>query len=173
MSKILLHACCAPCTTFTNKWLTLHGFEVSGFFYNPNIRPPEEYDKRLKTMEQYAAAVGLKVLYEPNDVQTEMDNCENCCRVRLRKTAQLAKELGCDFFSTTLLISPYQDHELLKTVGEQVSAELGVAFFYHDFREGFRESQQVARELKLYRQKYCGCGADLLTREEKAYAQAG
>ena len=158
--KILLHSCCGPCTTYVNQWLAAHDFEVRGYFYNPNIRPQEEYERRLLTMEHYATVVGLKVIYEQNDLQTEMGACEQCYAVRLRKTAQFAKENGFDCFSTTLLISPYQDHTLLKKIAEQVSLELGVRFFYHDFREGFRESQRLARELKLYRQKYCGCGKE-------------
>lgn len=172
MSKILLHTCCGPCTTYVNQWLASHDFEVRGFFYNPNIRPKEEYERRLLTMEHYATAVGLKVIYEPNDLQTELGDCANCYSLRLKKTAQFAKDNGWDCFSTTLLVSPYQDHELLKKVGEQISLEVGVEFFYHDFREGFREGQRMAREMKLYRQKYCGCGADLIARKEKIYAQA-
>ena len=112
-------------------------------------------------MEHYATVVGLKVIYEPNDIQTEMGDCKNCYYVRLKKAAQFAKENDFDCFSTTLLISPYQDHELLRRVGEQVSSEFGVKFLYHDFREGFRESQQLAKEMGLYRQKYCGCGIEL------------
>ncbi|MFH1347805.1 MAG: epoxyqueuosine reductase QueH [Candidatus Margulisiibacteriota bacterium] len=173
MSKILLHTCCAPCTTYVNKWLAAHDFEVKGFFYNPNIRPQEEYERRLLTMEHYATVAGLKVVYEPRDIQTELGDCENCYRVRLKKTAQFANENGFDCFSTTLLISPYQKHDLLKIVGEQVSSECGVEFFCQDFRQGFRESQQTAREMNLYRQKHCGCGADLIVKEEKVYAQAG
>ena len=180
MSKILLHTCCGPCATYVNQWLAARDFEVRGFFYNPNIRPKEEYERRLLTMEHYATAVGLKVIYEPNDLQTELGDCANCYSVRLKMTAQFAKDNGFDYFSTTLLISPYQDHELLRKVGERVSlacrqagSEFGVEFFYHDWREGFRESQQMAREMKLYRQKYCGCGADLIAREEKVYAQTG
>ncbi|MFH1684651.1 MAG: epoxyqueuosine reductase QueH [Candidatus Margulisiibacteriota bacterium] len=172
MSKILLHTCCGPCTTYVNKWLAAHDFEVKGFFYNPNIRPQEEYERRLLTMEHYAMVAGLKVIYQPNDTQTEMGDCQNCYYVRLKKTAQFAKANGFDCFSTTLLISPYQKHDLLKIVGGQVSWEFGVEFFYHDFRQGFRESQQTAREMNLYRQKYCGCGADLIAIKGETYAQA-
>lgn len=111
-------------------------------------------------MEYYATAVGLKVIYEPNDVKTEGGNCENCYRTRLKKTARFAKELGFDCFSTTLLISPYQKHDLLRQVGEEAGSEFGVEFFYHDFRTGYRESRQMARELRLYMQKYCGCGIE-------------
>ncbi len=171
MRKILLHACCGPCTTYVNKWLSENNFEVQGFFYNPNIQPQEEYERRHLAMEFYALKVGLKVIYEPNDLQTKTGDCENCYRIRLKKTAQFAKEEGFDCFSTTLLISPYQKHDLLKQIGEQVGREIGIEFFYHDFREGYRESRKMARELKLYMQKYCGCGVDLKPKKEGAYAK--
>jgi len=174
LSKILLHTCCAPCTTYVNKWLAENNFEVTGYFYNPNIRPQEEYQKRLLGMEFYAPKVGLKVIYEPFcEVERPAKGCcENCYVVRLKKTAEQAKKLGFDCFTTTLLISPYQRIELIKEVGEKIAAEVGVEFFSQDFRQGFRQSQQMARELKLYRQKYCGCGVEPINKEERVYAQA-
>ena len=93
MRKILLHSCCAPCTTYVNKWLTEKDFEVRGFFYNPNIRPLREYRKRLVTMEHYARTVELKVIYEPNDIMTALDDCENCYRIRLKKAAKFANNI--------------------------------------------------------------------------------
>jgi len=161
LRKILLHACCGPCTTYVNEWLSENDFETKGFFYNPNIRPREEYERRLLTMEHYATVAGLKVIYEGNDIQTEPGDCENCYRTRLRKTARVAKDLGFEAFTTTLLISPYQKHDLLRSVGEEVSSEFGVEFFYQDFRVGYKESRQMAREMKLYMQKYCGCGVEI------------
>jgi predicted adenine nucleotide alpha hydrolase (AANH) superfamily ATPase len=104
-----------------NKWLGENDFEVQGFFYNPNIFPQEEYERRYLAMEFYALKTGLKVHYEPNHIRTKADDCENCYRVRLKRTAQFAKEEGFDCFSTTLLISPYQKHDLLKQVGEEVA----------------------------------------------------
>lgn len=172
MSKILLHTCCAPCTTYVNKCLTSNNFEVTGFFYNPNIFPQEEYQRRKSAMEDYVKKTGFNVVYEKNDSRTLPGECEECYRVRLRKTAQVAKDKGFDYFTTTLLISPYQKHDLLKKVGEELAQEFGVQFFYHDFREGFRQSQQMARKLNLYRQKYCGCGVETIAKEEKVYAQA-
>ena len=173
MSKLLLHACCAPCTTYVHRWLMENDFEVEGLFYNPNIRPESEYQKRLATMQVYSAAVGLKVRYEPSDRTIEPENCEDCYRIRLEKTAHLASLNGYQYFSTTLLISPYQKHELLKKVGEEVAEEYGVPFYYRDFREGYYESRRLAQAMQLYRQKYCGCKP----REEKMkgekYAQIG
>ena len=171
LSKILLHTCCGPCTTFPNKWLRENNFEVTGYFYNPNIFPTEEYNRRLITMKQYAAAVGLKVIYEPISARTEPGNCENCYRVRLGKSAYYAKENGFDGYSTTLLISPYQRHDLLKRIGEEIGKQVGIDFFYHDFRVGFRESRELSKAMKLYRQKYCGCGFDQIAKREVVYAQ--
>ena len=157
----MLHNCCAPCTTFIYKWLNENDFEIKGLFYNPNIKPPEEYEKRLMTMKRYAEAVGLKVIYQPNDIMAESGNCESCYRIRLRRTAGLAKDGGYDYFSTTLLISPYQKHDLLKEIGEEVGSEIGIDFYYQDFRVGYQESRQMAKEMNLYRQRYCGCGVEL------------
>ncbi len=157
MSKLLLHTCCAPCTTFVYKWLVENHFEAEGLFYNPNIRPEAEYQKRLATMRAYGTAVGLKVSYEPSDRTIEPENCEECYRVRLEKTANLASLNGHDYFSTTLLISPYQKHALLKRVGEEAAEKYGVAFYYRDFRDGYYESRRLAQAMQLYRQKYCGC----------------
>jgi predicted adenine nucleotide alpha hydrolase (AANH) superfamily ATPase len=195
LSKLLLHACCGPCTAYVNQWLAENGFEVKGFFYNPNIRPQAEYERRLLTMEHYAAAVGLEVIYEKepanklrgsfSETETfslacrqaglrfpiEPGDCENCYRVRLRRTAQKAKDLGFDLFSTTLLISPYQKHDLLKQMGEEIGLETGVAFYYHDFRPGFRQGQAIAKEMGLYRQKYCGCTPNYKAQNPKITAQ--
>jgi predicted adenine nucleotide alpha hydrolase (AANH) superfamily ATPase len=158
MKKILLHTCCGPCTTYVNEWLKKNEFEVKGYFYNPNIRPQMEYERRLLVMEFYATAAGLKVIYGRSQALTDPGDCSNCYKLRLEKTAQLAKDLGFDCFSTTLLISPYQKHQLLKETGEAIGEKYGVKFYYQDFRTGYRQSRQMAREMKLYMQKYCGCG---------------
>lgn len=158
MSKLLLHTCCGPCTTYVYDQLQSADFEVKGFFYNPNIHPQSEYERRLLTMEHYATAVGLKVIYDrEEDPALKPEDCEKCYRVRLLKTAQYAVRLGFDCFSTTLLISPYQKHDLLKETGEKIALEIGVKFYYNDFRPGFAESRRMSKALKLYMQKYCGC----------------
>jgi epoxyqueuosine reductase len=171
LSKILLHTCCGPCTTYVNEWLQENNYEVTGYFYNPNILPQDEYERRLLTMEHYATVVGLKVFYEPNDTRTLPGECETCYVTRLRQTARKAKELGYDYFSTTLLVSPYQKHELLHELGEQIGVEEGVKFFYHDWRDGFRQGQNKAKEMNLYRQKYCGCGVETIAKKERVYDQ--
>ncbi len=171
MRKILLHACCAPCTTYVYKILKEGGFEIKGLFFNPNIRPQEEYERRHLTMENYAMRVGLKVIYEPFSERPKKGDCLNCYVTRLRKTAEFAKNLGFDCFTTTLLISPYQKHDLFRQIGEEIGQGFGVKFYYEDFRVGYRESIKMSKEMKLYRQKYCGCGVELGVKE-KAYAKA-
>lgn len=170
MTKLLLHTCCAPCTTYVYTWLVKNRIESEGLFYNPNVRPESEYSKRLATMQDYSAAVGLKVIYEPSDSIIEPEKCEDCYRIRLEKTANCASLKEYNYFSTTLLISPYQKHALLKKVGEEVAEKYGVTFFYHDFRDGYFESRRLAQALGLYRQKYCGCVPREKVKGEK-YAQ--
>ena len=166
MSKILLHTCCGPCTTYVNKWLQENNFTVTGFFYNPNIFPAEEYNKRREFMQRYADLVDLNVIYESHDQNSQAGQCVGCYQHRLSKTAQRAKELSSDCFSTTLLISPYQKIDLIKEVGEEVGKRYNIAFFYKDFRDGYRESRQMSKDMSLYRQKYCGCSAPSNLREE-------
>jgi len=166
VKKILLHTCCGPCATYTVKRLREHGFEATGFWYNPNVHPFTEHRNRLEAMCTLARAFELPLIvsegYDIIDyfravVGHEGERCRDCFRLRLKKTAEVAKEKELDAFTTTLLISPYQKHELLREVGEKVGKELGVEFYYEDFRPGFRESHRMSRELDLYHQKYCGC----------------
>jgi hypothetical protein len=142
------------------------GFDVTAFWYNPNIHPFTEHRSRLEAMRSLAQAMNLPLIvwegYEMIDyfravVGHEGDRCGDCFRLRLGKTAAVARERGLEAFTTTLLISPYQKHELLREVGEEVGREQGVEFYYQDFRPGFRESQRLSREFNLYHQKYCGC----------------
>ena len=166
-SKLLLHTCCAPCTTYVHSELKEAGFKVTGHFYNPNIHPFQEFETRLKMMKLYVAHSGLDVIYddtyEPEDHlhltlgKAQKERCLACYKLRLYQTAALARQKGFDYFSTTLLISPYQDHEAIIKAGMEMSRLHGVPFFYDDFRKGFHTSKQLAKEMNLYRQKYCGC----------------
>ena len=164
--SILLHCCCGPCATYTVKWLREHEFEVAAFWYNPNIHPFTEHRKRLESMQSLASKSDLSLTiaerYDMIDffravVGHEGNRCPDCYRLRLTKTAQAAKERKFDLFTTTLLISPYQNQAQIRDAGEAAGHQSGVEFYYHDFSSGFRESQQMSRELDLYRQKYCGC----------------
>ena len=157
MKNIAIHTCCAPCLTAVQKWLKTDGFENTAYFYNPNIYPEGEYVKRYFVLKDYANIERLKLVFEFDNQKTDPGDCPNCYKARLLKTAQYAKNNSLECFTTTLLISPYQNHELLKETGEKISEEAGVKFFYRDFRELYNESRKTSIELGLYRQKYCGC----------------
>ena len=166
MGKILLHACCGPCAIYTVNRLRDDGFDVTGFWYNPNIHPFTEHRSRLESMCDAAKALNMPLIvaegYDMIDyfravVGHEGERCGDCFRLRLKRTAAVARERGFDAFTTTLLISPYQEHDLLRDVGWEVASEEGISFHYEDFRPGFRESHRMSRELGLYHQKYCGC----------------
>jgi len=164
--SILLHCCCGPCTAYVVGWLREHDHEITGFWYNPNIHPFTEHQKRLESMQALAKGMSLPLMiaegYEMVDyfrvvVGHEGVRCPECYRLRLERTARVAGEKGFRVFSTTLLISPYQDQGLIREMGERAGRENGVEFYHQDFRHGFRESQRVSRELGLYHQRYCGC----------------
>ena len=159
MSGTLLHICCAPCSVACVKLLREEGVEPVGFWYNPNIHPFQEYKARRDTLRQYAKDIGLAL--EEEDfyglrqftaaVAADSDAC------RMERTAQYAAEHGFDRFSTTLLVSPYQDRALICATGARMGEKYGVEFAPYDFRPRFREGQEEARALGLYLQKYCGC----------------
>ena len=166
MASILLHCCCGPCATYTVKSLQKEDYAVTGFWYNPNIHPFTEHRKRLEAMQTLSKAWEFPLIvtegYEMVDfiravVGHEGNRCHDCYNMRLNKTARIARENNFKTFTTTLLISPYQDHELIREVGNQAAQENGVEFLFEDFSQGFRESHRMARELDLYFQKYCGC----------------
>ena len=165
--KLLLHTCCAPCSVYCIKSLRQEGIEPTVYWFNPNIHPYTEYKARRDTLKEYTASIGVQAIFEENYGLREF--CKNvvddlnkrcvkyCYRIRLEQTAKYAKENGYDTFSTTLLISPYQNHEALKKIGEEMAEKYGLEFLYRDFRPGFRQGQAEAREKGLYMQKYCGC----------------
>ena len=165
--RLLLHTCCAPCSVYCIKSLRQEGIEPTVYWYNPNIHPYMEYKARRDTLKEYTKSIGVNAIFDENYGLREfcknvVDDLENrcvkyCYRVRLEQTAKYAKDNGYDSFSTTLLISPYQNHVALKKIGEEIAERYGLTFIYRDFRPGFREGQQEARELGLYMQKYCGC----------------
>ncbi|MFH1905087.1 MAG: epoxyqueuosine reductase QueH [bacterium] len=166
LMKLLLHTCCAPCLTYPYKILSEHGMQVSAFFYNPNIHPFTEYTKRLNCLKDYTEEKGVKLIMKDDYaieeflkqvVFRENNRCSICYEIRLAETAKTAKSEKFDAFSTTMLISPYQKHESIRSIGESVAAEFGISFFYKDFREGYRESVSLSKGAGLYRQQYCGC----------------
>ncbi len=167
MNSVLLHTCCAPCATYVHQWLKEGGFETTGYFFNPNIYPAEEREKRKKCLEYYGAMSNLPVIFVEKDFSLEAGDCEKCYEIRLRATAKYGKENKFDLFSTSLLVSPHQKHELIREVGLRVAQDEGVEFLYHDFRDGYYLSRELAARSNLYRQRYCGCSASLKAREVK------
>jgi predicted adenine nucleotide alpha hydrolase (AANH) superfamily ATPase len=164
--KLLLHICCAPCTIYPLKILRMDRHEIRGFFYNPNIHPYLEYKKRLDTLKTYAAQEELPFTFsEEYPMETflrnvafrETDRCRYCYYDRLAHTARIAGSEKFDGFTTTLLYSKYQHHEVIKGIGESLANEYQIRFYYHDFREGWAEGVRRSKEMGMYRQPYCGC----------------
>ena len=164
--KTLLHICCAPCANQCIDVLRGDNCDVTGFWYNPNIHPFTEYRARRNCLREYAQTIDLSLI-EQNDyalrplvraVAEDIENrCVKCYEMRLFETARQAKEGGFDSFTSSLFISPYQNHELMRDVAERAAAQYGVEFLYRDFRSYFKAGQEKARELGFYMQKYCGC----------------
>ena len=165
--KLLMHTCCAPCSVYCIDTLRAEGIEPTLFWYNPNIHPFMEYKTRRDCLKDYASMVGAKLIVNEdygldefcrNVINDIPGRCVNYCyRKRIGETVRFAVENGYDAFTTTLLVSPYQKHEELKAVCEELAEAAGIKFVYRDFRVGFRDGQAKARELGLYMQKYCGC----------------
>ena len=165
--KLLLHTCCAPCLIYPLEILRGKEYEVTGFFYNPNIHPLAEYQNRKEAVEKFSKSDNCDVIYPQylpqeffqavNLKESVPQRCAICWRLRLKATAKAAKEKGFKYFSTTLLVSPYQDQELLRQIGSDIAKEEVVDFYYEDFRPGFRDAHNKAHALGIYCQKYCGC----------------
>ncbi len=166
MASLLLHTCCANCGIYCLDYWRKQGHQVTAFWYNPNIHPFMEHQRRIEATKALAQAENIPLIiaegygmidYFRAVVGHGDKRCGDCFRLRLSHTASVAKEKGFDAFTTTLLISPYQKHELLKQVGDEIAKEKGLEFLYQDLRSGFRDSQRRGKELNLYRQQYCGC----------------
>ncbi|MCR4434906.1 MAG: epoxyqueuosine reductase QueH [Clostridiales bacterium] len=163
--KLLLHMCCAPCSVYPARVLQEEGVSFEGFFYNPNIHPRDEFIKRRENVEKFSLQKGIRVSYTDDFKQDVWENfkgsgderCRMCYSLRLDRAAAFSKEHGFDAFTTTLLVSPYQKHDLIKELGGKFAERYGVGFYYRDFRPGFRQGQQEAKEMGLYRQRFCGC----------------
>ena len=172
---LLLHACCAPCSSYVLEYLSKY-FKITLFFYNPNISPESEYSMRLCELERFLRDTGLDgevtILpskYEPErffhvargleDVPEGGERCEKCFELRLEESASAAKDGGFDYFTTTLSISPHKNAELLAKIGEDTSKKYGVKYLYSDFKKkgGYLRSCRLSEEYGLYRQDYCGC----------------
>ena len=173
--KVLLHICCANCAIYPIKNMREEGLEVMGFFYRHNIHPYTECLKRQQALEAYAEQIKLTVIYQEgydlegfiqNVVFRESERCNYCYHDRLRSTALLARRGKFDYFSSTLLYSKQQKHELVRSMGESIGKSVGVPFLYRDYREGWKEGIERSKQIGLYRQQYCGC---LYSEKERYY----
>lgn len=183
--SLLLHCCCAPCSSYVLEYLAEH-FAITAFYYNPNISPESEYQKRVEELERllcltgrqteipliageyhpdqfYATCKGLESLPEGGE------RCFACYSLRLRESAKQAAQRGCAYFTTTLSISPYKNAQKLNELGEQFAAEYGVKWLPSDFKKrgGYQRSILLSKEYGLYRQDYCGCSYSKLEAEQR------
>ena len=171
--RLLLHACCAPCSSATLERLSAH-FDLTILYYNPNIYPPEEYHRREAELERFVEQAGyhypvVELPYDPQEFYSAVTGLENepergsrctiCYRLRMRRAAQYASENGFDWFTTTLSISPHKDAKRINAIGQELEAEFGVKHLPSDFKKhnGYLRSLQLSEEYGLYRQDYCGC----------------
>jgi epoxyqueuosine reductase len=169
MKKVLLHICCGVCSAGCVQKLRNDGFEVTGFFYNPNIHPEAEYLKRLETVKEAAKELNIELIAGPYDkddwvlsvqgLEKEPEGgrrCEICFKIRLSATAGLARDKGFDYFATTLSISPHKNVKVINDIGRLLSPN---GFLEYDFKkeDGFKKTMDFAKGRNLYRQHYCGC----------------
>jgi predicted adenine nucleotide alpha hydrolase (AANH) superfamily ATPase len=164
--NILLHVCCAPCAIYPVSRLREAGFRPTGYFYNPNIHPSTEYSKRLATVREYSCLAGFPLTVRDNydldaflvrTVGKGPNRCEQCYRMRLDAAGAAARAQGFSLYTTSLLYSKYQKHDLIRGVALEMAREHGVELYYEDFRAGWSEGIRESKAMGLYRQQYCGC----------------
>lgn len=173
--SLLLHSCCAPCSSYVIEYLSSY-FRITVFYYNPNLYPDEEYEKRaeeqMRFIQKFPAKYPVQFLLggfekerfykEIKGYETEKEGgerCFRCYRLRLLESAKAAKQIGAEFFTTTLSISPLKNAQKLNEIGEELAKEFGVAYLSSDFKKknGYRRSVELSKEYEMYRQDYCGC----------------
>ena len=173
--KMLLHSCCAPCSSHVITYLTNY-FDITILYYNPNISPKEEYEKRkeeqIRLINEIEKKNSITIidcdydndLYEKSIKGYEScpergSRCTICFNLRLEKTAKMAKKLGFDYFCTTLTVSPYKNSKLINEIGKSLEEKYGVTWLYSDFKKenGYKKSIELSKKYNLYRQDYCGC----------------
>ena len=164
--KVLLHICCGGCGIYPIEALREEGFEVFGFFYNPNIQPYQEFLKRRDAVKEMGEKLGVRILFKDEyplnewlrmvAFREEM-RCELCYHLRLKETARYARRGKFDYFSSSLFYSKQQKHNLAVGIAESLAKEQGVKFLYRDFRSGWKRGVERSLELGIYRQNYCGC----------------
>ena len=173
--KLLLHSCCAPCSSYCIEYLSKY-FDITLYFYNPNISKKEEFNKRANELTRLVDSMPLtrpiNVIieqYEPNEfyeIAKGLENepergkrCEECFKLRLERSAQYARKNNFDYFTTTLSISPHKDAQLLNEIGKDFSRKYNIPYLFSDFKKknGYKRSIELSTEYDLYRQNYCGC----------------
>lgn len=172
MKKIILQACCAPCSTYPIQKLKEEGYEPVVFFYNPNIFPFEEYEIRRNELKNYCKKLNIEYLEEKYENEVFLDfvkgletepekgkRCSKCFYLRLDKTAQIAIKNNIEYFTTTLTVSPHKDSNQIFEVGRIIAEKYKINFLEYNFKKqnGFKISRQIAKENNMYAQKYCGC----------------
>lgn len=181
--SLLLHACCAPCSSHTLTYIA-ERFRITLYFYNPNIAPEEEYSFRCDELKRLVREMGLDIevleeKYDPapfyelakglEELPERGERCQRCIELRLRTAAAKAKELGCDYFTTTLTISPHKDCAFINACGGRISEESGVPYLFSDFKkhDGYKHSIELSKQYSLYRQNYCGCVYSRMARDKE------
>lgn len=187
--KLLLHSCCAPCSSYVLEYLSNY-FKITIFYYNPNIYPNSEYQKRVEEQKRLLKIIKTKYpidyiegnydyeLYSNNikGLENEIEGgkrCFVCYRLRMEEAARQAKELNFDYFTTTLSISPYKDFKVLNEIGEELANKYNINYLYADFKKknGYLRSIELSKKYNLYRQSYCGCEYSLKSREGIKYVK--
>lgn len=182
--SLLLHSCCAPCSSYVLEYLSNY-FKITILYYNPNISPKEEFIKRCEEQKRLISEMPLKNkvdfiegVYDNNRYEELIkgkeqekeggSRCHICYNMRLEETAKLAKEKGYDYFTTTLSISPYKNAKVLNEIGETLAKKYGINYLYADFKKknGYKRSIELSKEYNLYRQNYCGCKYSKILQEE-------
>lgn len=163
--KILLHTCCGPCAEYPVQELLAADYAPTLYYFNPNIQPQVEWQRRYESLQKFSEITDLPLIAEGSseigrwlEIESSgIDRCRYCYETRLEKAAQFAHSHGFPVFTTTLLVSPYQQRDLIIEAGRKLAAKYGLEFLAADWRPGYRQGQQMAREHGLYRQRYCGC----------------
>jgi predicted adenine nucleotide alpha hydrolase (AANH) superfamily ATPase len=176
---IILHICCGPCSIYPISHFKERGIDFKGYFYNPNIHPYREFRQRIKALEEIQKIFDFEVIWDKEYglrkfiKETFMlwdkpgKRCERCYIMRLTSTVKKALELKAEAFTTTMLYSIHQNHQLLKEIAEDLSYRYKIPFFYEDFRIGYQKGEETAKNLNIYRQGYCGC----IFSEEERYSK--
>ncbi|MFA9377485.1 MAG: epoxyqueuosine reductase QueH [Lachnotalea sp.] len=173
--SLLLHSCCAPCSSYVLEYLSQY-FKITIFYYNPNIYPLSEYEKRVIEQQQFIndSSAKLPIHFMEGNYDTDRfyeetkglehvkeggERCFKCYELRMRETAQIAREKEFDYFTTTLSISPLKNAQKLNEIGIKLEEEYGVSYLHSDFKKknGYKRSVELSKEYNLYRQDYCGC----------------